>query len=242
MALTTDPRDIAPICEAIQAPVVAARGPAPLQAKGGRARLLKTESGRVVTHGEVMGALLARAEIEVAVVDGKRPEWIACEVCKVPVKVPPNGGPIPTQCKVCAGKICTSCGAPRAQNKSGGSYALCVECVKARSKARSTCKCGGKKNPRSMQCRKCKKSEAKAIAKKYRDRFCSCGKQLRPEARSKNCGKCASALREARKTPEQKARLAELARNQLSPDERRELARKGGLASGRAKKAAESAP
>ncbi len=86
MSGTPNPRDIAPICEALQAPVVAARGSAPLQAKGGRARLLKTESGRVVTHGEVMGALLARAEIEVAVVDGKRPDRLPCRECGLPVQ------------------------------------------------------------------------------------------------------------------------------------------------------------
>lgn len=128
MAATPNPRDIAPICEAIQAPVVASRGPAPLQARGGRARLLKTESGRVVTHGEVMAGLLTRAEIEVAVVDGKRPEWIACAVCKVPVKVVHSTGFVPKMCKQCVMYTsCHECGS-RVRRKRGMDKHVCKSC------------------------------------------------------------------------------------------------------------------
>lgn len=131
MVDTPNPRDIAPICEAIAAPVVAARGPAPLQARGGRARLLKTESGRVVTHGEVVAGLLARAEIEVAVVDGKRPEWIACEVCRVPVKVTHANGNLRRKCKACKEEAyytnCNECG-NRVKKKHGKDKQVCKSC------------------------------------------------------------------------------------------------------------------
>lgn len=125
--MSTDPRDIAPICESIQAPVIAERGPAPLHARGGRARLLKTESGRVVTHGEVMTGLLVRSEIEREVFDGRLPEWIACETCKIPVKVSVFGGRLPKKCDKCTGKKCVECG--RLRGGARGRPGPCKDCI-----------------------------------------------------------------------------------------------------------------
>lgn len=92
---------------------------------------MKTESGRIVTHGEVMGALLSRAEIEVAVVDGKRPEWVACEVCRVPVKVPEKNK-FSLKCRVCNGLECPECGAQR--KTATGKRNPCRGCSKAAGK------------------------------------------------------------------------------------------------------------
>ena len=78
-----------------------------------------------------MGALLARAEIEVAVVDGKRPEWIACEVCKVPVKVPEKNT-FSRKCRVCNGLECPDCGAQR--KTPTGKRNPCRACSKAAGK------------------------------------------------------------------------------------------------------------
>lgn len=131
---TTDapnPRDIAPICKAIAAPVVAARGPAPIRARGGVARLLKTESGRTVTHGEVVAGLLARASVEAEVIDGVRPEFVKCEACAKPIKVKPTGGALPRKCDRCVGRVCMSCGKKKRKSKTNVPE-MCLDCsVKA---------------------------------------------------------------------------------------------------------------
>lgn len=234
--ITTDPRTIAPICEAIAAPVLAERGPAPIKARGGRARLLKTESGRIVTHGEVMGALLARAEIEVAVVDGKRPEWIACADCKVPVKVVNTTGYPPRKCKVCSGKECCVCGGPRTKEGKG----MCRACtVKTGALSESL-----RKRHASMTPEQRKNNMRNAIESQK--------VSMPPDRRAELARKANEA-----RTPEQKARIAEKARNQFSAEERSALSKANATAktpeqrsesarkawdTKRAKKAAEAAP
>lgn len=79
MTLSSDDKaDLAAIFETTAAEAVEARGKAPLRAGPGRARLLRTESGRVVTHGEVVQGLFKKLEIEVQVIDGKRPAYARC--------------------------------------------------------------------------------------------------------------------------------------------------------------------
>ena len=103
-----------------------ARGPSTLIARGGNARILKTDGGRLVTHGEVVAGLLARAEIEAEVVDGARPEWVSCSVCKAPVRVPP-GGALPSKCAVHMGHACMECGRAR---RGKGRPGMCAGCAK----------------------------------------------------------------------------------------------------------------
>lgn len=54
---------------------------------------------RQTTHVEVAKSVLARAEIEFSVQPGKRPEFIVCEVCGRPVKVPQKGR-VPVRCRL----------------------------------------------------------------------------------------------------------------------------------------------
>lgn len=107
---------------------------ATLRASRGIARVLKTESGRVVTHGEVMASLLSRAAIDAEVVDGKRPDFVMCRECSAPVKVS-KSGPLPTKCMVCRGLLCSACRCPRrsAVTEPG----MCRACAKSSGKNRS---------------------------------------------------------------------------------------------------------
>jgi hypothetical protein len=61
------------------------------------------------TSVEVAKSLLARAEIEFSVQEGKRPEWVKCRRCDQPVKVRAYGS-LPVQCPT--GTHACSCGAP----------------------------------------------------------------------------------------------------------------------------------
>ena len=124
-------REIARVFEARAAIAVEERGPAALRSRGGKARLLKTDTGKIVTHGEVLAGLLARAEIEVAVADGKRPEWVSCETCRVPVHVHHNGR-IPSKCDVHSGKVCSECGKVRPSAK--GEPGMCRACARSTGK------------------------------------------------------------------------------------------------------------
>jgi hypothetical protein len=57
-------------------------------------RTLKTDKGRVVTTAELAEALVRRAEIEHAVVEGTRPREILCVDCKaVAIKLASRGKP-----------------------------------------------------------------------------------------------------------------------------------------------------
>lgn len=59
--------------------------------------------------------MLARADVEFSVQEGKRPAYVACEKCGHPVKVP-KGGRVPTTCR--PGAI-TPCGRPETPEERG---------------------------------------------------------------------------------------------------------------------------
>lgn len=243
--MTTDPRDIAPICESIQAPVIAERGPAPLQARGGRARLLKTESGRTVTHGEVMGALLARAEIEVAVVDGKRPEWIACADCKVPVKVQ-KIGVIPIGCARCTGRECSACGKKRYGK---GHPAMCKRCsVESGASKEATHKANAARTPEARQesARKGWSSRTPEQRAEQLRKLTTKTHEQRSDAAhrwmsSRDPQHRSDAARKANesRTPEMRSELARKAVSARTPEQRRDVSLKA-AATIRARKAAEA--
>jgi hypothetical protein len=92
--------EVAEAAEALTSPIVDARRRI-IAPKGKRTRPIKTDAGRVVTHADLLQGLFERAAVEVAVVDGARPEWITCVDCGAVVKVPPVGGN-PKRCKSCA--------------------------------------------------------------------------------------------------------------------------------------------
>jgi hypothetical protein len=64
-------------------------------------RTLRTEKGRVVTTTEIAENLVRRADLEHAVLPGKRPATIFCADCKTTVNVAKRG-PIPDRCRTCA--------------------------------------------------------------------------------------------------------------------------------------------
>lgn len=85
--------------EAIQAPVLAERKPL-VKAKGnGATRLLRTESGKVISHGDLIRGLLKREHIEIEVQEGKRPTGGICD-CGRPFRIGARGS-IPKTCKRC---------------------------------------------------------------------------------------------------------------------------------------------
>lgn len=88
--------------------VVKRRPRGALKPNGGTRRILKTETGRNVSHGLLLESLLRRAELEVQVQDGKRPTAILCERCRKVVPLQPKGA-IPRWCQDCRTK-CTRCG------------------------------------------------------------------------------------------------------------------------------------
>jgi hypothetical protein len=63
-------------------------------------RTLRTDTGRAVTTTEIAEGLVKRADVESAVLPGKRPTEILCGRCKVPVVVAKRGK-IPQWCRVC---------------------------------------------------------------------------------------------------------------------------------------------
>lgn len=76
-----------------------------IRAKAAR-RILKVigkngEPKGAITDVDMLSSLAKRAEIEVAVVEGQRPERIICADCGVPTDVPPDG-PVPSNCQRCA--------------------------------------------------------------------------------------------------------------------------------------------
>lgn len=74
-----DKSNAASIFEHAANEAIESRGKAPLRAGPGRVRLLRTDSGRVVTHGEVVQGLFKKLDIEVQVIDGKRPTHARCQ-------------------------------------------------------------------------------------------------------------------------------------------------------------------
>ena len=68
-----------------------------------RQRTLRTASGKPITTTDLAEALVKRAELEHAIVKGKRPSSIVCasKKCGVVVKVKKKG-PVPAMCRGCA--------------------------------------------------------------------------------------------------------------------------------------------
>lgn len=92
--------------EALAAATVLERGPVPLKASKGTARVFKVvdKTGAVtglVTHGKVLEGAARVAEIELAVVDGARPKAIICIDCRAIV---PVFGIVPQRCATCGKK------------------------------------------------------------------------------------------------------------------------------------------
>ena len=128
------------------------------------------------------------------------------------------------RCRVCRGGF--------AQGKKGE---VCAACRRQIAKRKFVCaKCGGaKKTNRSATCRTCIKADR---AKKKAERaagFKCADCQVPIGAKSKRCLSCMSRNREANWTPEQRAARSEAARRQLTPEQRKDLARRGGAASQR---------
>ena len=81
---------------------------------------------RQTTAVEVAKSVLARADVEFSVQEGKRPEWVKCKTCGAPVKVPIKGK-LPMKCRggthrCPCGKLIRTAGACRL----GG---LCKSCT-----------------------------------------------------------------------------------------------------------------
>jgi len=93
------------VIEGIVVHEIAERGPAPVQARKGRARVFKVvnQAGEVVglaTHGKVLEGAARAAEIELEVRGERRPEWILCVDCKSLVRVTTSPRiPIPSRCR-----------------------------------------------------------------------------------------------------------------------------------------------
>lgn len=180
--------------------VVESRGLAPLKSRGGKARLLKTESGKIVTHGQLVAGLLQKQAIEAEVVDGKRPEWISCEACKVPVKVHP--GPLPQKCRVCSGRACSECGAKRAAR---GIPGMCIGCAKRAGKFIIA----GRKAASSKTPEQRTEAARKGNAALTREQRSAAGRAL-----------------QAQKTPEQRSESARKADTYKTPEQRIDAGRK----------------
>lgn len=82
-------RDVAEAFAAIQAQALEERVPVIKPRGGGSTRVLRTDSGRVVTHGDVLRGLLKKEDVNAQVQDSKKavPRYVVCEVCKKPVAV-----------------------------------------------------------------------------------------------------------------------------------------------------------
>lgn len=101
----------AQVAEALTLDAIAKRGPPILKATGGMARLLRIvdasgkDTGKRVTHGQVLEGAAKVADLELATQDGKRPTTIFCCDCppesKTRVVKVGKTGIIPTQCKPC---------------------------------------------------------------------------------------------------------------------------------------------
>lgn len=95
----------------------------------------------ITTDVEVAKSLLARSEIEFSVQDGKRPEFVKCVDCGLPVKVSKKG-PIPRKCLAKTHRC--KCGRPVGSSGVCGFGRMCSSCnarhyaVLARTVAKST--------------------------------------------------------------------------------------------------------
>lgn len=104
-----------------------------IKAKPGRARVLKTDSGRSITHGQLISGLLKQANVDVRVIDGKLPSHVDCMVCGLPVEVKGRGkGFLPNGHRSCmlnrAWGTCKTCGAEIKRDASRRN-GLCKRCA-----------------------------------------------------------------------------------------------------------------
>lgn len=93
------------------------------------------------TDIEVAKSLLARSEIEFSVQEGKRPEFVNCERCRRPVRVPARGG-IPKRCH--AKNKCDTCGRPikRHHNRDATCNPKMRQCVRCKNQPMTGCRFG----------------------------------------------------------------------------------------------------
>lgn len=127
-----DKSDVATLFEHAAKEALDARGKAPLRAGPGRVRLLRTESGRVVTHGEVVRGLFKKLDIEVQVVDGKRPVATKCN-CGAVLLISPIGG-MRRFCDTCrvrrTKKPCITAGCANMASKLQSTLGRCESCAR----------------------------------------------------------------------------------------------------------------
>jgi hypothetical protein len=97
--------------EQLAAETMATRGPVPVVARGGAMRMLRTDAGELVTHGDVLEGAAAKAGIEL-LTEGRRPTMFIC-ACRAVVAVGARGK-IPTACAKCRRKARVESGASAA--------------------------------------------------------------------------------------------------------------------------------
>ncbi len=202
---------IAKAFETMATLAVVDRGPVPVVAGKGKTRVLRTETGRRVTLGQVLEAVALVAECEISVQEG-RPKNVLCRTCKGLIVVAPQGGAIPDLCKRCRGAFCSGCGAPSAQGKP---VKFCGACVKTRHDARVSCAaCGGKKWGAGDKCNSCQVAARAAIKRTQTSRCSDCSALLGSNSRSVRCRSCACRVREA--DPERKRAASDRAKTQAA--------------------------
>jgi hypothetical protein len=81
-----------------------------------RDRVLRTESGRIVSQRELVDTLVKRADLEEATVGKKRPPVVRCQDCSRPMRVGERGR-APERCKPCKRKRETALLHERRQTK-----------------------------------------------------------------------------------------------------------------------------
>ena len=178
--------------EAIQAAEFVARARI-LKPKRGIARLLKTDTGKVVTHGQVLQGILKQAELDAEVQDGKRPRLVRCETCRGPVAVGPIG-PFPRWCALCRIERCSKCSKEITRSKKNSG--LCRSCSMARRNARLSAEeksSRGRKGARAQQASMTDEQKRAMYAKAVANMQAA----LTPDDRRRNLGKTTSAQRSA---------------------------------------------
>lgn len=161
-------------------------------------RTLRTESGKIITTGDIAEALVRRAALESAVLPGKRKQCVDC-------RGPFAQGKVGIRCRSCTRKraaarlVCPHCAGPK-----NGRSAVCRGCP-GRPRATVLCACGAPGSKVSGRCRSCacKAREAAKTPEQKRAHSDRARKQLTPEERRRlsSAGGRASA---AAVTPEER--------------------------------------
>lgn len=126
---------------------------------------------RQTTAVEVAKSVLARADVEFSVQEGKRPEWVKCKTCGAPVKAGKKGK-IRAVCR--GGTYNCACGQPIDPNGFTGKCGLGKTCgvcewacerqrerlraIPREKDVRLFCACGAPKLRTSRRCRSCWKA------------------------------------------------------------------------------------